>query len=101
MAPPSFESLQSPTCVVCLVDDDAEYCLLVEIIFRRNMPSYSLCLFDSGQTFLDALPELSADLIILDQPEWSPNPQGVKATIPLPLPAGCDDECGCFTLGDN
>jgi CheY-like chemotaxis protein len=31
------------------------------------MPSYSLRLFDSGLTFLDALPELSADLIILDQ----------------------------------
>lgn len=67
MAPPSCDSLQSSTCVVCLVDDDADYRLLVDIIFRRNMPSYSLRLFDSGLTFLDALPELSADLIILDQ----------------------------------
>ncbi|WP_097127126.1 response regulator [Spirosoma fluviale] len=55
MALPSFESLQSPSDVVCLVDDDADYRLLVEIVFKRYMPSYSLRLFTSGQNFLDAL----------------------------------------------
>lgn len=65
MALPSVKPLP----VVCLVDNTADYRFLVDVIFTRYMPAYRLHLFESGQGFLDALPELgeSINLVILDQ----------------------------------
>ena len=63
------------TLSVCLVDDAADYRFLVETIFERFLPDYSLRLFDSGRAFLDALPQLGdkPNLVLLDQhmPGWS------------------------------
>ena len=68
-----YPRLQS-TCMnavlqVCLVDDTADYRLLVEAIFERYLPAYSLRLFVSGKAFLDTLPQLSEkpNLVLLDQ----------------------------------
>ena len=54
---------------VCLVDDADDYRVLVEAIFKRYLPNYSLGLFANGQAFLDALPQLSnkPNLVLLDQ----------------------------------
>lgn len=54
---------------VCLVDDTTDYRLLVEAIFNRSLPAYSLRLFVHGQAFLDALPRLGEkpNLVLLDQ----------------------------------
>ena len=55
--------------LICIVDDAADYRSLVEIIFKRYLPDYSLHLFADGQSFLNALPQLSTEphLILLDQ----------------------------------
>ena len=59
----------NPLPLVCLVDDTDDYRSLVETIFTRYIPVYSLRLFASGQRFLDALPQLeeTVNLLILDQ----------------------------------
>lgn len=55
--------------LVCIVDDADDYRLLVETIFKRFLPDYSLRSFANGQTFLEALPEVSEkpNLVLLDQ----------------------------------
>lgn len=55
--------------LVCVVDDTADYRFLVEAIFKRYLPAYSLRLFVNGQAFLDALPQLieKPTLVLLDQ----------------------------------
>lgn len=57
------------TPLICVIDDTADYLLLVETTFNRFWPEYSLRSFANGQDFLDALPHLSVkpDLILLDQ----------------------------------
>lgn len=69
MATPSSNAPQSQLLLVCLVDDRADYRLIVEMIFKNYMPTHSLRLFESGQAFLDALPQLDTkpDLVLLDQ----------------------------------
>ncbi|MBD2755159.1 response regulator [Spirosoma validum] len=54
---------------VCLVDDTADYRFLVESIFERYIPAYSLRLFVNGQAFLDTLPLMDEkpNLVLLDQ----------------------------------
>ena len=54
---------------VALVDDAADYRLVVAAIFKRHFPSCLLRLFVSGQAFLDALPQLGKkpNLVLLDQ----------------------------------
>jgi DNA-binding NtrC family response regulator len=54
---------------VCVIDDTADYRFLVEVIFKRYLPDYSLRLFVNGQAFLDTLPQLGErpNLVILDQ----------------------------------
>lgn len=69
MATPSSNGAQSQAVFITLVDDRADYRLIVEMIFKNYMPTYSLRLFESGQAFLDALPQLDKkpDLVLLDQ----------------------------------
>lgn len=57
------------TPLVCIVDDAADYRFLVETIFKRFLPDYSLRSFANGPAFLDALPQLSEkpNLVLLDQ----------------------------------
>lgn len=54
---------------VYVVDDEADYRLLVEGIFECYLPTYSLYLFENGQAFLDELPQMSEkpNLVLLDQ----------------------------------
>jgi CheY-like chemotaxis protein len=70
---------------VYLVDDTADYRFLVESIFNRYLQTYSLHLFENGQAFLDALPQLGEkpDLIILDQ--HMPQMSGYETLVILKL----------------
>lgn len=54
---------------VYVVDDTADYRLLIGEIFKRYFPNYSLYLFANGQAFLDELPQMSQkpNLVLLDQ----------------------------------
>ena len=55
--------------LVSIVDDADDYRFVVEAIFKRYLPGYSLCLQTGGQAFLDALPQLdeTPNLVLLDQ----------------------------------
>lgn len=59
----------SPTPLVCIVDDTADYRFLVQFLFKRHLPHYSLALFPIGEDFLDQLSELNPlpSLILLDR----------------------------------
>lgn len=55
--------------LVCIVDDTADYRFLVQFLFKRHFPQYSLTLFTDGEDLLAALPELNPlpSLILLDR----------------------------------
>lgn len=54
---------------VCIIDDGVDYRFLVQQIFSRYLPTYSLSLFSDGRNFLDKLPQLDQlpSLILLDR----------------------------------
>lgn len=54
--------------LLCVVDDTADYRVLVQYLLNRACPQHALSLFADGQLFLDALPRLDylPDLILLD-----------------------------------
>ena len=54
---------------VCLIDDGADYRFLIQQIFSRYLPAYSVALFSSGRVFLDKLPclEQPPNLVLLDR----------------------------------
>lgn len=80
MATPSVDSPQPLAeqlahLLICLVDDNVDYCFLVEKTLKQQLPHYQLCSFGDGQTFVHELLQLGKkpNLIILDQhmPGWS------------------------------
>ena len=56
------------TPLVCIVDDAADYRFLLQQVFNRCFPAYTVALFAGGKAFLDALPQLGQlpSLILLD-----------------------------------
>ncbi len=63
------------TLSICLVDDSADYRLLVEKTLRHQLPHCRILSFGDGQTLLNELLQMGEkpNLIILDQhmPKWS------------------------------
>lgn len=55
--------------LVCVVDDQTDYCLLLQLLFRRFLPAYATRFFSSSTDLLDTLAELDPlpRLIILDR----------------------------------
>jgi len=58
-----------PTGLTCIVDDDADYRLIIQILFKRSFPQYANRFFSGGQDLLDALPQMNQlpNLILLDR----------------------------------
>lgn len=54
---------------ICIVDDTADYRLLLGHLFRHYFPAYSVSFFTDGSEFLASLPHLSHPprLILLDR----------------------------------
>lgn len=54
---------------ICVVDDDADYRAIFQLFFQQSCPRHFIRLFAGGQSFLDALPQMSQppSLIILDR----------------------------------
>ena len=97
---------------ICLVDDTADYRFLVEVIFHKFLPAYSLSLFVSGQAFMDALPHwgTNPNLILLDRTgdpaahapfKRVPNLGRFKGTNRLSVHSRSDDECRRICVGDQ
>ena len=55
--------------ITCLVDDDADYRLLIQLFFQRSCPEHQIRLFTGGEALLEALPQMSQlpSLILLDR----------------------------------
>ena len=54
---------------ICVVDDAADYRLILQQVFNRFFPTYSLSLFADGNGFLETLSRLNQlpDLVVLDR----------------------------------
>lgn len=54
---------------ICVVDDAADYRLILQQAFSRFFPTYSVSLFADGYGFLETLSQLSQlpDLVVLDR----------------------------------
>lgn len=54
---------------ICVIDDAADYRFVLQQVFSRFLPTYSVALYADGNRFLDALSELSQlpNLILLDR----------------------------------
>jgi CheY-like chemotaxis protein len=55
--------------LVCIVDDAADYRLILKHVFSHHFPAYSVRFFVDGQDFLNKFPYLNPlpNLILLDQ----------------------------------
>ena len=58
-----------PPRLTCIVDDDADYRLLLQLLFKRSFSRYPVRFFAGGQELLDALASQSPlpSLILLDR----------------------------------
>ena len=54
---------------VCIVEDQADFRFLLQVLFKRSLSAYPVRFFSSGEDLLQALPTLSPlpDLILLDR----------------------------------
>ena len=54
---------------ICIVDDSADYRLLLKRLFQRSYPAYSIRLFDNGQALLSELPHIREEIafVLLDR----------------------------------
>ena len=54
---------------ICVVDDQADYRFLLQQLFNRYLPTYSVQYFDTGYALLDELTDLTPKpgLILLDR----------------------------------
>lgn len=57
------------TPLICIVDDAADYRLILKQLFSRYFPAYSVSFFPDGSDFLDRLAQLDPlpSLILLDR----------------------------------
>ena len=55
--------------LTCIVDDDADYRLMLQLLFKRWFPHYPVRFFSGGEAFLKALPQMSQlpSLVLLDR----------------------------------
>lgn len=105
----------SPTAQVCIIDDGADYRFLLQEVFKRLLPTYSVSFFSAGQAFLDQLPQLSPlpSLIVLDRHmpgldghqtlTWLKN-HSVYKKIPVVMmsaDARVEEINGCYEAGVN
>ena len=57
------------TNLVCIVDDQVDYCFLIQRLFTLYFPIYPVQFFEGGQALLNTLPHLKPrpSLILLDR----------------------------------
>lgn len=55
--------------LTCIVDDDADYRFLLQLLFKRSFPDWPVLFFSGGQALLDGLANISQppSLILLDR----------------------------------
>lgn len=55
--------------LTCIVDDNADYRVVLQLLFKRSFPNYSVRFFSGDEAFLKALPQMSPlpGLVLLDR----------------------------------
>lgn len=100
---------------ICIIDDGADYRFLLQQIFKRFLPTYSVSFFPDGQLFLYQLSKLSPlpDLVLLDRhmPDLDGHQtllrlkeQPAYQKIPVVMmsaEASTDEINGCYEAGVN
>ena len=101
--------------LICIIDDAADYRFLVQFLFKRHFPHYSVALFSEGREFLDELAELNPlpSLILLDR--HMPGLDGHQTllclkgqltykkipVVMMSADASVDEINGCYEAGAN
>jgi CheY-like chemotaxis protein len=66
---PSSITPMTSTQLICVVDDQADYRFLIQQLFSRFLPNYSVRLFANGKALVEELPQISPkpSLFLLDR----------------------------------